>query len=416
MKSINYVFGAYFLVSSLYILYSVFGHSHSTVAPTLAKRDVSQSEESLVERDAPKSQEPTVSAVASSAFETATTTVLSPSSTATAESNKTFNLRLQSWNIRSAFLLKDYVPIEDSLKAISKTTFNPTTNKDAVYYWNWKENAWTARRIALTQHVEFYKPDVFAVQEALHVQVEDLASLLSDYAWIGVGRNDNKTGGEFEAIFYNKKTVTLKSWDTFWLSDNPFVPSITKCASAIRDATVASFVSVKDNVPFTVINTHWDEKCNSARMLAASLIKHRAAYEFEKTNAPVILTGDFNSEAYGYSNGGYEIITGAADPVQINSTFAEKYKSSISTSFSFADSYFKTPAENRLGNFATFTGFYKFLDFSKFTRIDFHMTGQVNNGNNGLNTTRYVVPDMFSDVGFHLSDHRAVITEHVISK
>lgn len=348
---------------------------------------------------------------------TITITRLPPSATPTLAPS-TYNLRVQSWNLRSAFLLKHYDPISKSLNAINSDTGVPTSDDHPEYYWNWKENSWSVRRVGLTQHVEFFQPEVFAVQEALDFQISDLDDLLPGYDWIGVGRDNNKTGGEYEAVFYNKNKVNVTSWDTFWLSDTPLTPSKLKCASAKRDATVVHFVTQSNGIPFTVINTHWDDKCDAARRLAALLLKYRAAYEFEKTKSPVILTGDFNSEAYGPSRGGYEILTGASESVPINAEFSKKYNSSIKDSFVLQDSFLETPPANRIGHFATYTGFYSIDKTSKFTRIDFHMSGKntKDNSTNGVSSTRYYVPDVFSDVGFHLSDHRTVISEYLLKK
>jgi len=52
-------------------------------------------------------------------------------------------------------------------------------------------------------------------QEALPRQVSDLSSLLGDeYSWIGVGREDGKAAGEFEAVFWRNDVLEVVSWDT----------------------------------------------------------------------------------------------------------------------------------------------------------------------------------------------------------
>lgn len=321
------------------------------------------------------------------------------------------NIRIQSWNIRSGFLLKHYEPVNQTISTLKQNL--PTSDTGNNFYWNWQENSWTIRRIPLAQYVEFYMPDIFSVQEALQFQMEDLNELLPDYDWIGVGRNNNKTLGEYESIFYNKNKVTLAKWDTFWLSDTPLEPSKVGCASSFRSATVGNFITIDGGVKFTVINTHWDDKCDTARETAASLIKFRAAYEYESFRGPVFLTGDFNSEAYGVSDGGYRIVTGIQPANAINSTFESLYKSS--TSLTLEDVFLKVPETRRIGEFATFTGFTQLQDTSLYTRIDFHMAGVPEGSEQKWKIKRYHVPTMFSDTGFHISDHRSVLTDYEIS-
>lgn len=406
MKSVNCIFGAYFLLSSFYIFY-MFLHNQQYQVPS-ASRIVKRS------HNATLAVPPSSAENSDNSTNTGSSHMPSTSLATSSNSNsESFKLRVQSWNIRSAFLLKNYVPINVTLESLRDSN-TPTNDEEANYYWNWKENSWCARRIELAQYVEFVQPDIFAVEEALHLQVQDLNDLLPDYDWVGVGRTDNKTKGEYEAIFYNKNTVKLENWDTFWLSDDPFIPSKAKCAGSVRSATVANFAYASSGAPFTIINTHWDDKCNEARELGASLIKYRGAYEFENHKGPVILTGDFNSEANGETNGGYQIVTGNNQSKAINSTFESVYKSNVATDFKFTDSYLEAKPENRIGNYATFTGFYKIGDSSKFTRIDFHMAGTNGNDNKGVTVKRHYTPDMFSDIGFHLSDHRSVISDYEI--
>ena len=45
-----------------------------------------------------------------------------------------------------------------------------------------------------------------------------------------MGRDDGKQAGEFSPIFYNTDFITLREFDTFWLS---YVPSFPR-TSALR--------------------------------------------------------------------------------------------------------------------------------------------------------------------------------------
>ena len=86
-------------------------------------------------------------------------------------------------------------------------------------------NGWDARKAYLIGLINFQQPDLLGVQEAMHVQMTDMANGLSGYAYIGVGRNDGATSGEYSAIFYRKERMMLVDWGSFWLSDTPNKPS-----------------------------------------------------------------------------------------------------------------------------------------------------------------------------------------------
>lgn len=63
------------------------------------------------------------------------------------------------------------------------------------------ENQWSKRKEFLSNQVRFFQPDIFGIQEGLYNQVTYLDSVFVDYNYIGVGRDDGKTKGEFSAIF-----------------------------------------------------------------------------------------------------------------------------------------------------------------------------------------------------------------------
>ena len=58
----------------------------------------------------------------------------------------------------------------------------------------------------------------FGVQEATLTQMKDLEAGLPNYNYVGVGRDDGVTKGEFSAIFYKTNELRVLQEDTFWLS------------------------------------------------------------------------------------------------------------------------------------------------------------------------------------------------------
>ena len=166
--------------------------------------------------------------------------------------------------------------------------------------------------------------------------------------------------------------------------NTPFEPSKFPGADTIRMATAAHFTLKTDPdcpVDFTAFNVHLDDLSDDARRLAASLMLTRARYEVYNTGRPVILTGDFNSQAVGSDSGAYQIMTGQIPPVAINATFAEKYAVPNGTlsDFKMLDVLGQTERKHVSGNFATWTDFVQPGDSSQYQRIDFIMGDSTKN-------------------------------------
>lgn len=54
----------------------------------------------------------------------------------------------------------------------------------------------------------------------------DMSSVLPEYSFIGVGRDDGKEQGEYSAIFYKRELFDVLDSGTFWLSPTPEKPSL----------------------------------------------------------------------------------------------------------------------------------------------------------------------------------------------
>jgi len=87
---------------------------------------------------------------------------------------------------------------------------------------------------------------IIGLQEVLHGQLLNIHSLLNrntpnKWQYIGVGRDDGKTRGEYSPIFYNTEIHELLSWRYFWLSETPGRPGRGWDAASIRICTVGRF-------------------------------------------------------------------------------------------------------------------------------------------------------------------------------
>ena len=159
-------------------------------------------------------------------------------------------------------------------------------------------NGWNTRRTYLINLVNFQQPDLMGVQEALNAQMTDVANGLTGYAYIGVGRNDGGTSGEYSAIFYRKERMVLLDHGDFWLSDTPYkpskgFPSKGGGTSYYRICTWGKFYDKATGATVYHFNTHMDlDETN--RQQSYYLIKQKIEEIASKT-APVIITGDYNA-------------------------------------------------------------------------------------------------------------------------
>lgn len=157
------------------------------------------------------------------------------------------------------------------------------------------KNSWTNRKPFMVNQIIFYEPDVLGVQEAMPNQMKDLDSLLTDYSFVGVGRDDGKDEGEYSAIFYKKSDLEVVKSSTFWLSQTPDKVSMGWDAVCNRVCTYALFQHKKTKETFWVFNTHFDHVGEVARQKSATLILERIS-TLNTKNYPVLLMGDFNLE------------------------------------------------------------------------------------------------------------------------
>ncbi len=155
------------------------------------------------------------------------------------------------------------------------------------------DNQWSKRKAFLSNQIAYNNPDVFGIQEGLEHQVKYLDSIFTEYNYVGVGRDDGKTKGEYSAIFYNKERLSILSEGTFWLSETPNKISIGWDASMERICTYGLFKIKDSDQRFWVFNAHFDHIGNVAREKSAELIIKKIK-EFNINNLPVIVMGDFN--------------------------------------------------------------------------------------------------------------------------
>ena len=153
-------------------------------------------------------------------------------------------------------------------------------------------NMWDNRKEGVLSLIKEESVDILGIQEGLPSQIEYLSKELDGYSMIGEGR-DGGNNGEYSAIYYRNKKMSLIQTETFWLSETPEMPSIGWDAAINRIVTLGIFKIKKSKKELIVYNTHFDHIGKIAREKSVGVIlNHIKENDFQ--NRPLIVMGDFN--------------------------------------------------------------------------------------------------------------------------
>ena len=229
----------------------------------------------------------------------------------------------------------DCRPLQFSAVAQTATTDPPGSLTVMTYNLRYASstppNAWPQRRPLMAELISTITPDVFGTQEGLYGQLQDLATDLPAYQWIGLGR-EGGSRGEFMAVFYRTARLEPLAFDHFWLSDTPeVIGSKTWGPKLPRMVTWVKFRDRQTKREFFFVNTHLDHQVQEAREKGARLIRERVAAFDAKL--PVLLVGDFN--AAGGNNKAYDILTDDKFFTDTWTTARERVNEGIGTFNSF---------------------------------------------------------------------------------
>ncbi len=156
-------------------------------------------------------------------------------------------------------------------------------------------NHWSRRKLLVADVIAKSGADVIGLQEAELFQVQDLAALLRDFDWAGVGRDDGKEKGEMNAVLVRRSAFSITSQKTLWLSPTPDQVSKGWDAMLNRTLTLLQLRSRSTGKELNFLNTHLDHMGRDARNESARLIAKTV--QNLGVNRPVILTGDFNAKS-----------------------------------------------------------------------------------------------------------------------
>ncbi len=232
------------------------------------------------------------------------------------------------------------------------------------------------RKEMIVEQILDYQPDVFGVQEANYGWMNEndgLISYLDDYSYVGVGRDDGYSAGEYSAIFYLTDRFELIASDTFWFSTTPDVPSLGWDSAYNRICTYATLKDVETNEIFTVYNLHLDHKGEVAKKESTNLLIDSLSDDVY----PYIVIGDFN-----YTE------------------FSSNYKSLVNNGLDNS----KNIAVNK--EIYGTINYSKNYNFKHFVAIDFILMQE-----NKFNVLNYQVDNNYRYLGLPVSDHFPVIVD-----
>lgn len=304
------------------------------------------------------------------------------------------------------------------------------------------ETLWPERFPHLSSHFKFHTRPHFApqatlvcLQEVLHEQLLDLhrhtfntSSLDSDsraarngddndWTYVGVGRDDGQTKGEYSPIFFRKSAWECVYFDTFWLNENGKTGKKGWDAGSIRIVTCtvlrSVLVSPSSSAPrvttILAMNTHLDNSGPISRRESAKLILGiTSRLQNQYSPAFTFLAGDLNSQPDGEA---YQILNAPGSGFVDTRRLLAGYNSEDEI-----DSKIYA-----LGNEDTFTGFPSDPAAKAVERIDFVHLGikqedssdqqsvTIQNTKNMIQAYG-VLPNRFDDRVW-LSDHRGVVVD-----
>ncbi len=157
-------------------------------------------------------------------------------------------------------------------------------------------NGWTQRLPVIAHLIQYHEFDILGTQEVLHHQLTDLLGQLGEYDYVGVGRDDGKTKGEYAPIFYRKDKFNKLQSGTFWLAEKTDAPVKGWDAALPRICTYAQFEDKISKRSFWVFNLHMDHVGIIAREKSSELMV--AKVQELAQGQPSMLMGDFNVDQH----------------------------------------------------------------------------------------------------------------------
>jgi endonuclease/exonuclease/phosphatase family metal-dependent hydrolase len=154
------------------------------------------------------------------------------------------------------------------------------------------ENDWKYRKELVYQTIRDYSPAILGLQEANHVQQNELLTALPEYDFVGIGAKGG-TKGQYCSILYPQNRFKVEKTETYWLSDTPTVPSSSWGNHHLRIFTYARLVEKESGNIINTYNCHLDDGSKKAREKSVRQIGEHILQQ--PSNEPFVFMGDFNA-------------------------------------------------------------------------------------------------------------------------
>jgi endonuclease/exonuclease/phosphatase family metal-dependent hydrolase len=179
------------------------------------------------------------------------------------------------------------------------------------------ELPWPERKAGLISellyHTRHCPTSLICLQEVLHAQLLDILEGLNvpagphapspdgQWSYLGVGRDDGKTAGEYSPLLYRRDEWRVEQWFTMWLSPTPWAPGSKGWdAASVRILTAAKLEHRASGAAVLATNTHLDDQGRVSRSESAKLIVRTVRHVLAEWDVEAaFLAGDLNSEGGG---------------------------------------------------------------------------------------------------------------------
>ena len=155
------------------------------------------------------------------------------------------------------------------------------------------KNHWIFRRNRVCELLNYYRPDVLGLQEALAFQISEIRTMLPGYEKVG-GGSLGGSKGLFNAIFYDAARFFPSEEGTFWFSDKPDIRGSKGWGNILpRTCTWVRLIEKDSEQAFYFYNVHLDHISQRSRKNSAVLLTQ--FIHARSSPDPFVLTGDFNA-------------------------------------------------------------------------------------------------------------------------
>ncbi|MBQ3087473.1 MAG: endonuclease/exonuclease/phosphatase family protein, partial [Clostridia bacterium] len=162
-----------------------------------------------------------------------------------------------------------------------------------VMSFNIRCGEYKKRKDIVPQLIAEYAPDTVGIQECTYEWYLNLTENLTDYTFIGVGRDSgglDENCSEISAVLFRKDKYELVDSGTFWVSETPDEVSFGWDAACRRVCTWVILKNIATGEEFAHVNTHLDHEGKEARVNGSKMVaEHALTFDM-----PTVLTGDFN--------------------------------------------------------------------------------------------------------------------------